>query len=481
MLSASSFFGLQSLSQNGPEWLGYGRLGTWAVWAMGTTLSSLTGLVIVGGNYVIKFYVYAATERERHISKTSFERSLFTKLSVAYLANTVALPFLIGLIPHGVSQSWYEAGGALDEAQVVLVSTVLIGEALKVSQPWSLIKRRVLARRAHSQLRLNALWSPPPMKIGELFADAIRTLGLCFMYAPIYPPLYLLASLGLLANLLGNKFALSYWWASPPCVGQEMMERLRLAIWLLMPLQFGVGALATWRAAHDRGFVSSGLPSLLLSCALWLSYPAVLCVHERLPLRLQRGVEWLRPYDPLRLTTHGLRYDGVRAAKGYEIARYRGLGATRTEESAAQLEERALKAGLAGLGAVAALTAVRQLAQQRREAATRCGAATAESADDGDEQRAPTEEEFIDPLAFVHALRPETTEQHGGGIERLGARLTHAANLLVAVWGHRKQVPSEPNEKTAPSPQGDMPVAAPSDSARASDQSRRSHLDAYEA
>ena len=89
---------------------------------------------------------------------------------------------------------------------MLLTSTVLT-EGLKVTQPWTWFKRVVLARSAASQLQLNALWAPPPMLIGELFAETVKTLALCLLYAPLYPPLYLLTAASLLVSFTANKCA----------------------------------------------------------------------------------------------------------------------------------------------------------------------------------------------------------------------------------------------------------------------------------
>ena len=52
-------------------------------------------------------------------------------------------------------------------------------------------------------------------------------IALVLLYAPLYPPFYILGALAMSASLAANKFALSYWWGRPPTVGEEMMERLR--------------------------------------------------------------------------------------------------------------------------------------------------------------------------------------------------------------------------------------------------------------
>ena len=113
------------------------------------------------------------------------QRSLFTKLSLAYLLNSVALPALVGSVPLGITQGWYESGGPLEQAIGLLLSATVFVEGFKVLQPYALVKRYLVAPFfARSQLQLNRYWAPPPMLAGELFAEVVKTLGLCLLCAP---------------------------------------------------------------------------------------------------------------------------------------------------------------------------------------------------------------------------------------------------------------------------------------------------------
>ena len=372
-LSATSFYFLTAVKARGPDWIG-ARPGSWARSSFSVGLSLAASSFVAACNLAIKQFVYWATARERHVSTTRFERSLFSKLALAYVANTVALPWLIGAIPtsseqpFGVSQGWYEAGGPVEQAQNLLLTGTVFEEAFKLVQPYALFQRYVLSRRAASQLRLNALWSPPPMAQGEIFASAVKQMALVLLFAPLYPPLYLLGALSLLCSLAANKFSLSFWWGRPPWVGAELMDRLRNALEALLPFNFATAAWAAERSyGGDKGaaFGGTALPPLLASASLWLLLQL---------LRHRGAVEYLvgcglapccvrsrwyvRAYDGLEPTTDGIRYDDVPATKGCLVARYRGLAATRADEgqsgwSSVEIEQRAfhhsLGAGLAGL------------------------------------------------------------------------------------------------------------------------------------
>ena len=238
---AISFYFITLLKVRGPTYFGLVD-GSWYATTFAAGISLSASAFIVAINLAIKTFVYAATRRERHVSTTRFERSLFAKLSIAYVANTVALPWLIGAIPFGLSQAWYEAGGPVEQAQALLLTGTIFEELYKLSQPIALFQRHCLGQRAASQLRLNMLWAPPLMLQGELFACVIKQMSLVLLYAPLYPPFYLLGAFALLVSLISNKASLSFWWGRPPWVGAELMERFRTWLELLLPMHFVTAA-----------------------------------------------------------------------------------------------------------------------------------------------------------------------------------------------------------------------------------------------
>ena len=64
-------------------------------------------------------------------------------------------------------------------------------------QPLHLFYRFVLARFVVSQQKLNELWDPPPMLLGDLYASCLKTVALCLIYAPLWPMAYLLTALAI--------------------------------------------------------------------------------------------------------------------------------------------------------------------------------------------------------------------------------------------------------------------------------------------
>ena len=65
------------------------------------------------------------------------------------------------------------------------------------------------------------------MLLGGLYANSLKSVALCLLYAPLWPAAYVLTAVALMLNFLATKFAVSKWWAKPPMVSEEMMEKMR--------------------------------------------------------------------------------------------------------------------------------------------------------------------------------------------------------------------------------------------------------------
>ena len=71
----------------------------------------------------------------------------------------------------------------------------IITDFLRATQIDRLFNRYVRGRFAASQIKLNQLYAPPPMAFGHLYAETFRTLSIGVVYAPIYPPAFILTAL----------------------------------------------------------------------------------------------------------------------------------------------------------------------------------------------------------------------------------------------------------------------------------------------
>ena len=294
-------------------------------------LSAGISTVIVVINLLLKLLINMMARREGHDTQTDFERSVFTKLALAYVLNTVVLPLVVGCIPYGLTQAWYERGGTLQDALMLTLSNAIIPDVLKVVQPYALLLRYGLAPFVVSQHKLNQLHRPPKMLLGELYAATVKTVSLGLLYGALYPPMYLLTAVALGITFWGSKFAVCRWYARPPHVDVEMLTRLRSSLGLLVGLHIGLLGIGAWRAADPRQYQPADFLPLVFVLVLWL-------FHNAAPLSL---LPWLAEHSSDRheeeMDTEGVRYDQVRSVKKYEIDRYE-CPAANHNKSIAQLE-----------------------------------------------------------------------------------------------------------------------------------------------
>jgi len=301
-------------------------------------MSLVASLVTVVFNMALKWAITAMTDTEGLDTVTEYETSLFGKLSLAYIFNSVLIPIGVGsyfsarVSGVAVTQAWFEPGGVVNQAVFLIVTNGLVC-VLQVLQPWELFKRFVLARSVVSQHKLNQLWEPPPMLLGELYASCLKTVALCLIYAPLWPMAYLLTALALLFSYACTKFAVGFWYRKPPMVTEEMMSKLRARLGLLMLLHMIVALIAADASSADQSssFFSAGAKASAPVTAMfvvWVLYELV-----DLPDCLEL-IPALRTFDELAGTasgtedTEGIPYRevdgvaGVRERLKYDVDEY---------------------------------------------------------------------------------------------------------------------------------------------------------------
>ena len=76
-----------------------------------------------------------------------------------------------------------------------------IYEGLKVAPPTQIINRLILTKIGEqTQFQLNRLWNAVPCDIATLYAVLLQSVALCLIYAPMYPPFYLITAFVLIAT-----------------------------------------------------------------------------------------------------------------------------------------------------------------------------------------------------------------------------------------------------------------------------------------
>ena len=99
-----------------------------------------------------------------------------------------------------VYQVWFDSGGMVENMFYALLGSTGSFAIAQLLPAVTVLKRYVLSLTADSQHRLNELWAPPDMDVGKNYAKLLKAVSLTIIYAPLYPPLYLLAIVYLLVS-----------------------------------------------------------------------------------------------------------------------------------------------------------------------------------------------------------------------------------------------------------------------------------------
>lgn len=236
--------------------------------------------IVTTFNYLLKELICYISSYEGQDTETDYQRSVFTKLSIAYLMNSVFVPIAVGGYlsisdnnwrGFPVDQSWYETGGVVAQAFSLMVINAFATDIFKVVQTTPIMLRYLLARCAYSQEKLNSLWEPPRLDIGVFYAGAIKTVGLGIIYGPLYPPSYAITSVALIFSYFCTRYGIVHWYRRPPSVDQDMMLEMRRILAFVVLLSTIVQVLAAYAATGDQH--SGGPWFVFVACpVLWLIY-----------------------------------------------------------------------------------------------------------------------------------------------------------------------------------------------------------------
>lgn len=117
-------------------------------------MSLLMSLFTVIVNFCLKQVCRALTASEMWPTADAQDLSMFNKLAVAYTLNNVAIPILVCSIPLGINESWFEPGGAVQSAALLIVADAA-SYSLRVLQIPPLLSRLLTPLLARSQSKAN--------------------------------------------------------------------------------------------------------------------------------------------------------------------------------------------------------------------------------------------------------------------------------------------------------------------------------------
>ena len=249
-------------------------------------------VVVLVTNEVLTIVVLKLSKKAGPTSQTGYQRSIFSMLSFLYLINTSITPFVVATLESfrtghatfgGMSfftpskdgddrliyQNWYDTGSIVNQMVINLAVTGTSFCFTQIVSMPSLLKRYILSRTANSQHKLNQLWMPPPLKVGQNQAKLYKAVALILIYAPMYPPMYLFAAIYLVPSFFATRFGIAHWFAQPSRMDQTLTENMRGWLAGTIGIALVIKRLMTAEDIYSRALAN--VP-LYLSVAAWAAY-----------------------------------------------------------------------------------------------------------------------------------------------------------------------------------------------------------------
>jgi len=254
---------------------------------------------------------------------------------MAIIANTILVPVLVAVlqslrVSQGeayVEQAWFEPGGVIFTAITLVIIDFAAQEPMQVVMiaPIMGIIKSKFAMFGRSYASIAKLLEPPEMLIGNMYAFLASTTTLCMLYAPFYPPIFLISAICIFVGYGCSKFAICKWYRRPSNLDEEMMEQMRSVLEFVLLIHVG----SLYLAGFNASFSYPVMPTYA-AVGLWVSYMLA-------DSFLLHHFELFADYNQLDEggDTGDLRYDEVESKLGYEIKKY----ASPHVESIEELEE----------------------------------------------------------------------------------------------------------------------------------------------
>ena len=234
---------------------------------------------VVVMNLIIKAFVKVMTHLQGLDTLTENEGALIRRLSLVRVMNTVVVPLAVEIyntwrVSGGlaiVDASWYAPGGVISTGISLVVIDMVSTAPLHLLPPM-LIMRIVslFSRFASSYGQVLKAWEPPELLPSTSYAALITSLTLCLLYAPLYPPFYLLSAASLTFNYACFKYGVVRWYKMPPSFDEEMAEVLRKVITrLVLPLHVATFYLSIANASFDPPMMPVYAAAFLVLGFIW--------------------------------------------------------------------------------------------------------------------------------------------------------------------------------------------------------------------
>eukprot|EP00164_Ancoracysta_twista_P003381 GFYU01004515.1.p1 GENE.GFYU01004515.1~~GFYU01004515.1.p1 ORF type:complete len:736 (-),score=144.22 GFYU01004515.1:81-2288(-) len=201
-------------------------------------LSVLTSLSVTAINSALVIVINKMTKFERRHFEEDLEGSLLLRLALAQIVNTVLIVFLVYIDDE---DKWYEPGGMAQQIFYICLTNAFLPDIATLLNP-KLIIGRCKGRSARTQTYLNRLYEPPPLHLGEWYANLLKTVSIPMFYGAMVPATHLITFFALLSTGFACRVSFASILRKPVPMRQGPTRKVRKVFWLLLFFHYLISA-----------------------------------------------------------------------------------------------------------------------------------------------------------------------------------------------------------------------------------------------
>ena len=195
------------------------------------SLSFASSLAIVVVNLTMHGIAGFFSEFESWHSWSDTEKYLLLKLSIAYFLNTVVVPLLAS-----TRKNWYVEGGFAEQVFYTQLIDAMMAPLMALIDP-SWLCSRMSCKYVQTQRVLDDLVAPSVFKLSIRYADAIKTLSMAVIFAPMVPTSPLIGFVGIVIQCATDRVVAFRMCQRPRQLQEGVMDGVFFLLRCIPPMQ----------------------------------------------------------------------------------------------------------------------------------------------------------------------------------------------------------------------------------------------------
>lgn len=161
---------------------------------------------------------------ESHQSESSYQASLYWKVTIFRWVNTAIVTVLIKPSTATLSDT---PNGLVRAVHAILKAEIVVAPVLHMLDIPGLLKRHVFVASAQNQAAMNSYFRGSAQNLGEKYTNATKTIFLVFFYSAIFPSGFFYGAIALLLTYVTDKYLLLRSWGPIPKIGDDIARLSR--------------------------------------------------------------------------------------------------------------------------------------------------------------------------------------------------------------------------------------------------------------